>query len=106
MLRVRLRLRLSDADRDRLGGPEWVEFDGTRLMVEEARLLRRYTGRSFKELGDALVEGGDEEAIAAMVWLARRRAGVDEKFSGLDFDMEGVEREDIPPDPTEGQEAP
>lgn len=54
-------------------GPEY-EFDETTLLVSEARLIKAHAGMGLKAFGEAL-EGGDPDALAAMLLIARRRAG-------------------------------
>lgn len=39
-----MRIRLADADRERLGCPEWVEYDPNKLGLREAAALKRETG--------------------------------------------------------------
>lgn len=72
-------LRIDDRDRAVVGGPEWVPFDRAALDDVEYDTLHEWE----TELGAAItwilgVEAGRGSAfgIKAMVWLARKIAGV------------------------------
>lgn len=101
-----MRIRLSDADRERLGCPEWIEYQPDRLMIDEAIEIQDAIGYGPDELLDAmqgvpLVRNGqpvldsdgeqrvrrDLRAWQAVVWAALRRAGVDTPLQGLTFDL-------------------
>jgi hypothetical protein len=75
------RFRLSEDDREKYGGPEWVEFDIARaveLPVEVLEEMEEATGYTFLvELPRAL-ERGSLKAVRAALWLARRIAGLHE----------------------------
>lgn len=81
-----LHIRLSESDRERLGAPEVLEWDESRMMAREAAQLFKVAGMTVKQLRDRLKER-DPEADIALVWLALRRAGVEIRYSTLDFDL-------------------
>ena len=71
------------------------EWDSDRLLVAEARELKQYTGFRPNRWLEA-VDEGDPDAIAGLIYLAKKRAGEQLKFSDLDtlnyadIDMEVV----------------
>lgn len=71
------RIRLCDADRERYGGPEWVELSAVDLMDEETGLIEQVEeqwGLAPPEFLHGI--GRDStKALRALVWLARRKAG-------------------------------
>ena len=86
-----MKIRLGDADRERLGCPEWMELDLSALSVGEAEVLDE--------------SGGDWTVIAAKgakaaktrVWLALYRAGVVVPYRDLTFDILSIEAQDDEP---------
>lgn len=81
-----LRFRFGVADRERLGGPEWYDYDNGKLMLSEARQLQKFTGMTVREFEEQ-AKRGDIEAIAFLVWLTRSRLGIKERYSDLEFDI-------------------
>jgi hypothetical protein len=90
------------------------EFDDNRMMNTEAIAIRRVTSEKLTvdEWGTALGKG-DPEALTALVWLARRRAGEDVKFSDVEFDLielagsiEADKEPDAEVDPTDSTTSP
>lgn len=75
------RFRLSDEDREKYGGPEWVEYQLTKavdLPVDVLEKIEDATGYTILvTLPDALGKGS-LRATRAAVWLARHIAGVPE----------------------------
>ncbi|GHA01520.1 hypothetical protein ACFOOM_12100 [Streptomyces echinoruber] len=73
------------------------EYDGDRLLVAEARELKAHTGFTPPKWFAALDES-DPDAIAFLIYLAKKRAGETLRFSDLDsldyadfeFEMEFV----------------
>jgi len=59
------------------------EWDSDRLLVAEARELKTYTGFTPPRWLAALDEG-DPDACAALIYLAKKRAGENLRFSDLD----------------------
>jgi hypothetical protein len=86
-------------------GDKRYPFDG--LKVSEARLIKSTCGMTVKGWQDALNEG-DADAMAALVWVLRRRDGeTGLAFLDVDFDLTDVEVEsDEPVRPTGADEAP
>jgi hypothetical protein len=84
-----IRIRLGDADRERIGCPEWLEYDPAAATLAEHRKLRQ-VGFSIQTLGERLQEQ-DLDAVAALVWLALVRAGADVSFEDLDFALAELE---------------
>jgi len=101
------RIRLCKEDRERYGGPEWVEFDHDTLANCEAGFLERFedaTGMTITEFGDAL-NRGSVKSLRAMVWVARSLAGCEDPWPTfqprvLRMDVEGLGDDDAPPAPT------
>lgn len=90
-----IRFTLSSEDRQRLGAPDVLEYDETKLKLSEARRLQKATGLGPQELADGL-KGFNLEAVAALVWLALLRAGIEVAFEDLDFDLSAFE--EVPAD--------
>lgn len=76
---MKLEIRLGDADRERFGGDEWLEFDPTvydDMPLDELEAIERQIGMS---LWDLLHNGGlrnSARSIKAGAWLARQQAGL------------------------------
>jgi hypothetical protein len=113
-----MRIRLSEADRKRLGCPEWLDVQLTSITAREAATIQRLGGYDPDELAEALkgtpvmrdgqpvyetdadgntvMEDGkpkpklryDFDAWVAVIWLALKRAGVTVPYNELDFDLE------------------
>ena len=68
---------MCDSDRERYGGPEWVEINFTEIIDEEAGLIARLEQGWNMSLSEFMV--GNSRAmtrpIQAMIWLARLKAG-------------------------------
>ncbi|MFB7595761.1 hypothetical protein [Streptomyces sp. NPDC056160] len=85
------------------------EYDGDRLLVAEARELKTYTGFTPPKWLAAL-DDQDPDALAFMIYLAKKRAGESLRFSDLDtldyadFDMEFLDADDEPDDAGEAGE--
>lgn len=58
-------------------------FDDDRMLVAEAREIKTLTGLSVRRLFSG-VEEGDVDAIASLIYLAKKRAGETLRFSDLD----------------------
>lgn len=75
------RFRLSDEDREKYGGPEWVEFALEKAVDLDVALLEQIedaTGYTIMmTLPDAMAKG-QMKAVRAAIWLARHIAGVHE----------------------------
>lgn len=71
------RIRLSDADRERYGGPEWVEIDMATLLDEETGLIEAIEESWDLTIGEftRLLARESQRALRIMFWAARRRAG-------------------------------
>lgn len=100
-----LRIRLSDADRERLGCVEWLDYDPNALMLSEAEILDdagidpdiRWGDPVLDEQGkpELTEKGAPKRRIRpggqrVIVWMALRRSGVDVPIKDLDFDAERV----------------
>ncbi len=102
-----LQIRLGDADRERLGCPEWVEYDFGSLTLTEAEILDdhgvtwdgelRYGTPVLDADGKAVLNADGRpmrtfkpRATRVWVWSALRRAGVDVPFAELDFDTDAM----------------
>lgn len=83
-------IKLGEADRARLGAPEVMRHDQNRMRLAEVRALAAGTGFTAEELAAGL-NAGRLDAVAALVWLCLRRAGVDVPFDELDFEFGDLE---------------
>jgi hypothetical protein len=102
-----MRIRLAEADRERLGCPEWLDLTLSSITAREAGTIQRLGGYGPDELADALrgepiIRDGqpvvddegqpklryDFDAWVAVVWLALKRSGVTVPYNELDFDLE------------------
>lgn len=81
-----LHILLSDADRERLGAPDPLVYDSSIWKVSEATALYKSAGMNRSDMNKALRDG-NPEAKAALTWVALRRAGVQVRYSELDFDL-------------------
>lgn len=102
-----MRFRLSDADRVRLGCPEWITYDASRMTNREAIVLQKAgydppakaIGEAwmaqFTEVGDDVYElkSIDYAVWTAMVWMALRRDGVKVDLDDLEFDVNDARSE-------------
>jgi hypothetical protein len=97
---ARRRFRLGETDRERLGGPEWVEFDNTVLTLRE--LCAVFDAFGIKPGEWPQVEAsGNPIGWIVVVWAARRRAGVVEDLATFDFNAQSLEVIDDSPEPAE-----
>lgn len=75
------------------------EFDGDHLLLAEARELKTFTGMSVPKWS-AGIDEGDVDAIQALIYLAKKRAGETLRFSDLetldyaDIDLEMMDDEE------------
>lgn len=71
------------------------EFDNERLLLAEAREMKTLTGLTPPRWSVALDEG-DADAVAALIFMAKKRAGETLRFSDLDtLDYADIEMEFI-----------
>lgn len=99
-------LRLSEADRERLGGPELLPFDLRGITNREAIEIAKL-GYKTPNLFRKAVFGEEDLDILAWtgaVWLALRRSGVDTDIRTLEFDADRLTYEPDEP-PAEPQES-
>lgn len=80
-----MRFKLSAEDRERLGAPEWIEYDHQHLSVRDARVLDA-AGADWRAWGGRGLEG-----LALALWLALHKAGKAVPFDELDFDLFQIE---------------
>lgn len=92
---------MCDSDRERYGGPEWVEVSFAQIIDEEAGLIERLEQGWNMSLSEFMV--GNSRAmtrpVQAMIWLARHKAGcVDDvrTFRPKVQDTSGVRYEFLP----------
>lgn len=96
-------------------GDEVYPFEGNTMLVSETRLVKKHTGMGLRQLQDGM-QNGDPDALVAMLFLAKRRAGVAVRWQDFDeFDLASIDVEDDTadiddegeePDPPEGVEPP
>lgn len=78
------------------------EFDQNKLALAEAIAIKKATGLTVVGFQSGLKEM-DPEALQAMVWLAKRRAGMATRLQDVDFDVVDLcatMRYEAPPDAT------
>lgn len=81
-----LRYRLSDADRERLGCPEWIEFDSSKITVRQLAEVERVTGLRPAAFHQGLTEEQPSaEHLWVRLWLALRQAGIEVALADFDF---------------------
>lgn len=71
------RIRMCDSDRERYGGPEWVEITLTEIMDEEAGVIGQLEQRWDMSLAE-FMSGLRRELTRpcqALIWIARHKAG-------------------------------
>lgn len=103
------RIRIADTDRERYGGPEWVEIAIADIVNEETGLIEAVEEGFGLAPAEFLsrISRGSIKAYRAMIWLARRKAGcVDDprKFrpltqvwSGVTYELlDGERAEEVP----------
>jgi hypothetical protein len=103
------RIRMCDADRERYGGPEWVEVAIADIVNEETGLVEAVEEAFGLSPAEFLsrIGRGSIKAYRAMIWLARRKAGcVDDPrrfrpltqvWSGITYELLGGEQaEEVP----------
>lgn len=103
------RIRMCDADRERYGGPEWVEVAIADIINEETGLIEAVEeawGLSPAEF-ISRISRGSIKSLRAMIWLARRKAGCNDNprtfrpltqvWSGITYELlPGEVFEDLP----------
>lgn len=74
------RIRMCDADRERYGGPEWVELESADLTSEAAGVIEQIEEVFDMTPGEFLTKWrrGSIKALRAGIWVARWKAGVRE----------------------------
>src|SRR5947199_5118912 len=94
-----------------IDGTEY-EFDQNKLALSESIAVKKVTGLTVKTFQEGLGEM-DPEALQAMVWLAKRRAGEAVRLQDIEFDVvafsKSLRNEDAPgeqTDPLSGQPTP
>lgn len=86
------------------------EHDPNRLLNSEAITVKRLTSMTIPEWQTGL-DGDDPEAVKALVFLLKRRAGEDPDWNTLDFDhaqltFDGDDRPDGDEQAPKGEGAP
>jgi hypothetical protein len=113
-----IRMRLPETDRERLGLPEWIEFDPASMMLSEAEALQEefdidpwdFAGvlRGTPVTGPGgepvLVDGKprmrqDMRAWRFVVWAAARRAGCTVSLKDFDVNVLGMRTAPQEPEP-------
>lgn len=96
-------MRMSDADLAQYGGPEWVGFDAGELYNTPASQLEAYEAEIGFKLHYLLAELLDNgtRATRAALFIARRRAGQEERYADFDpHTMQVMRRLTKPGSPT------
>ncbi|MEU2340067.1 hypothetical protein ABZ608_42180 [Streptomyces sp. NPDC013172] len=80
------------------------EFDGDRMLLAEAREIKKFTGMTIPKWSMGIDEM-DPDAIQSLIYLAKKRAGESLRYSDLDsLDFADIELE--PMDDEEAGEEP
>jgi hypothetical protein len=74
---------LSDEDRERLGAPEWIEYDPQNLSANDAATIEVAGGNWRAWPGQSIT------SLRLAVLLALRKAGKDVTFDDVDFNILG-----------------
>ena len=70
-------IELAPSDREKYGAPERIEFEYNRIGLRTIAALKTETGHTLETLAAALDDKGrNEEAVAAVVWVVLRSAGI------------------------------
>ena len=70
-------IELAPSDREKYGAPERIEFEYNRIGLRTIAALKQETGHTLETLAAALDDKGrNEEAVAAVVWVVLRSAGI------------------------------
>lgn len=70
-------IELAPSDREKYGAPERIDFEYNRIGLRTIAALKQETGHTLETLAEALDEKGrNEEAVAAVVWMVLRSAGI------------------------------
>lgn len=96
-----MRIKLSDDDRATLGGPEWLEFDASVLMTDEAEVIEESFGIFAEDWLELLASDQGKRPVKAMravIWLALTRAGLNVDPAAVRFDLLGIDTQ-----PTAGE---
>lgn len=64
-------------------GDKEYEFEDDKLLVKDARLIKKLTGMGLKSFSEG-IKDGDPDALCAMVFLAKRKAGEAVQWKDLD----------------------
>lgn len=89
-----MQIRLSDADRERLGAPEFLDGDIKTLPVREAVALEEATGMSWADAEEAMRPRFREDdagrwvswgptGFQLRIWLGLHRAGIEAEYADL-----------------------
>lgn len=81
-----MKIRLGEADRERLGAPEWLDVDLTHLSTEEAEALEAASGADY-----TVVAGSGVAGMRAKVWLGLHRAGLEAEWDKVRFDLAALD---------------
>jgi hypothetical protein len=86
---LHVRIRLADADRERLGCPEWIDYDQAAVTIQQYADVQTAFGLKPADLWRGLASG-DAYAVWAMVWIALRAGGVEVDIKELTFALDGA----------------
>ena len=101
------RIRMCSEDREKYGGPEWIEFDYAQLADMSVELIEEFETQAdmtVTEFGMQLPRGSSK-VLRAMLWFGRRAAGCTEQFGDLkpkifQLEIENTGGDADPPAPT------
>jgi hypothetical protein len=77
-------LQLCESDRERYGGPEWVDFDADGLLDTPASKVAEYEKEMGVSLISVLSDRYSATSLRVQAWLARKMAGVTEAYADFD----------------------
>lgn len=99
---TKTRYRLCDEDRAEYGGQEWATFDPdllTGARGHELERIEKELGQPIGTIVRAMRGDGSALGLRAIVWLARRQAGLKTPFADFDIRTLRVEVEAVADEP-------
>lgn len=80
---AKIQVSLADEDRERIGGPEWLDVDIRDFDIDDCIDIQEATGLDFFAFRRGFPN--DPRAFKAVVWIALRHAGIVLDFAELHF---------------------
>jgi hypothetical protein len=84
-------IELAPSDREKFGAPERIEFEYNQIGLRTIAALKSEVGHTLETLASAIDDkGGNEEALAAVVWMVLRSAGIRVPWAEFDVVPKGL----------------